>query len=183
MAPLTRETLKGLVKECLVEILAEGIAPGKIRPQEQAKKIQASSAPPPPKKTKSIFDQLDEAHRKSQSHLSGKILSENPVNNVVRNATNDPILQSILADTAKTTLQEQLQHEQMIPRVPTIDPSSFYSEDRSSSTNSIFSQSSSESEEPSVMSSAAAGLDIASLFGEATSNWSEVLQRSEKKRP
>ena len=76
-------------------------------------------------------------------------------------ATSDPILQSILTDTAKTTLQEQLQHEQ---RVPTVSQSDLGSGDYGS-----------------LSGGGSSGLDIDSLFGEATKNWSELLDRTERK--
>ena len=77
-------------------------------------------------------------------------------------ATSDPLLQSILADTARTTLQEQMQHESRVPSLPQAGSSPGVSSHLADANSS-------------------AGLDIGNLFGEATKNWGEVLERSERK--
>ena len=181
MAPMTREALKGLIKECLIEILSEGVtSSGRSRPQETPKKTQTPASQPSIKRSKSIFDQLEEANRKQHVQKAGNLFSANPMSSAIKSATNDPILQSILSETAKTTLQDQIQHEQMIPRVPSYDPSSLYSQDTSTQRSNHIVESSENSD---LNLGAAAGLDITSLFGNAVSNWEEVLQRSEKTRP
>lgn len=180
MSKVTKEALKSVIKECLIEILAEGLPLGR-NVSQQTKKISSNVSQ---KKGKSIFDHLDEVKRgtvKPVENFSSSVLR------AVKTATDDPILQSMLAETAKTTLQEQMQHEQSIPRVPQIDPATFYSQDnerkissqRKAITESIFE--SSQSAESEIQHAPAAGLDISSLFGDVTKNWSEVLDRAEKK--
>lgn len=184
MSKVNKEILKGLIKECLVEIFSEGFLP-KMQQQVASKKV----SPPSQKRPKTIFDQLDEVKNKNSGKRSTQISHNDSVSYAVKSATSDPILQSILADTARTTLQEQLQHDRSIPKVPQIDPTSFYAPAHepprqkqkfaeSKVHNEIFSP-----VQEDVPHTAAAGLDIASLFGDATRNWGEVLERADKKLP
>jgi|ETNvirenome_6_85_1030632.scaffolds.fasta_scaffold11294_4 hypothetical protein len=162
MAKLTKNKLKGIVKECLVELLSEGLAPQseivlerKVRPQQERRSAQ--------NKKQSIFDQMDRsfAGRKPATDF------ESAVSNAARTATDDPVLREILADTAKTTLQEQLRHEPATMQQPGMpQPGALDLMDNNSS----------------VEDSSGAGLDIHSLFGEVTNNWSEVLERSGAKK-
>ena len=93
---MTRSKLKGIVKECLVEILSEGIG-GTESLRESVDNT---------KKKRDLYmknekDRL-ENHRKS---LNRKI------DQTVKNITPDPVMRDILADTARTTLQEQMSHD------------------------------------------------------------------------
>lgn len=93
---MTRSKLKGIVKECLVEILSEG-----IDSSVDKKEINESRSR---RKSEAIREENIrlEAHRKS---LDEKIAS------TVSSLTSDSVMQDILADTARNTLQEQLNHE------------------------------------------------------------------------
>jgi len=154
MAKITRNSLKGIVKECLVELLAEGLGSPEVILESRPRNSKPSR-----KKTRSIFDQMDQAFSKDQPK---KDFNER-VNNVAKLATRNPVLQDILADTARTTLQEQMQHESRMPSATM----SHLVDDNSS-----------------ISSGGSPGLDIDSLFGEATKNWGEVLERTgAKNRP
>ena len=85
MAKVSRAVLKSLVKECLVEILSEGLVGANEQIQE-SKRVAAKSKPAPRKKKPAKRDIIPET---------------------VRGVTDDPLMQSIFADTARTTLQEQ----------------------------------------------------------------------------
>ncbi len=161
MAKVTKTMLKGIVKECLVEILSEGLGDTETM-VESVKRAPKRKV----QKSRSIFDQMDEAFEK-KSQSSGNSAFDSRVDQVASVATSDPVLQSILADTARTTLQEQMKHE---PRMPSRTPMPMQQGMPSPSVG------------PEV-SGAAAGLDINSLFGEATRNWGEVLERTERKLP
>ena len=89
---LTRSKLKGIVKECLVEILAEGIDT-KVRTQS------------PDKNRKQNQVQEERSLQERKDRL------ETNIDRTVTSITDDSMMQSILADTARTTLQEQLSHE------------------------------------------------------------------------
>ena len=155
MAKVTKTVLKSVVKECLVEILAEGLGDADSLSESFSKKSKTRSKP----RRKSIVDQMSETFERNPDS-SSDITFESRVSNIAKSATSDPLLQSILEDTAKTTLQQQFQHESASPQT---------------STSLIPADLTAPSSSPS------AGLDISSLFGEATKNWGEVLERSSKK--
>jgi hypothetical protein len=81
---LSKNQLKGIVKECLVEILSEGI--------QLTDNIVENKAP--------VKKNSRKKKKKNQNF-------ENNVNNTINTMTKDPVLASIFEDTAKTTLQEQ----------------------------------------------------------------------------
>ena len=93
MAKMTRNALKGIVKECLVEILQEGIS------QDGGSRVSLTEAPRKRKK------------RPVPDPIMAQAQFESTVADTVNNLTSDPIMASIFADTARTTLQEQLGNE------------------------------------------------------------------------
>jgi hypothetical protein len=98
MAKMTRRALKGLVKECLIEILAEGIASS---PEALTESV-AAQAP-------SLKKQMG-LHRPRSAALDTPRQVPNPnfdrnVASAVNQITSDPILQEILSDTARGSLQ------------------------------------------------------------------------------
>ena len=90
MSKVSRSVLKSLVKECLVEILSEGLVGSSKTIQESKKKRSA-----PAKKIKSL-----------KSTLKKESISKE-IPDTIKGITSDPLMQSIFADTAKTTLVEQ----------------------------------------------------------------------------
>ena len=94
MAKLKRSDLKSLVKECLVEILAEGISSEALLESKQTKKRKIKTSP----------EREFLSRKKSLDNIS----FESATKNASKNLTDDPIMQAIFSDTAKTTLQEQL---------------------------------------------------------------------------
>lgn len=142
MAKLTKTALKSLVKECLVEILAEGIG-STATLQEGVKKSSVNV----------------EARKREQEVQAEQYRKkfEVKVDNTVNELTDDPIMQSIFADTAKTTLQEQMQHDSR-PGASTGQPT------------------------PEMMSGNASGVDLGNIFDGASSNWSELAFAEKKVR-
>ena len=102
MAKVSKELLKEIVKECLVEILAEGLTGGNTASLNESIETHV-----PQRKSK----------KNSQSRLMKNILPpkekvrnesfERSLNKTISQTTNDPVMASILSDTAKSTLQEQ----------------------------------------------------------------------------
>ena len=91
---MTKTQLKSIVKECLVELLAEGLnntaaVATKRNRQNTGQKIR------------------DEEQRLKEHRQKFEVRVEDTVSTI----TEDPIMQSILQDTARTTLQEQLSNE------------------------------------------------------------------------
>ena len=97
MAKVSRSMLKSIVKECLVELLAEGLSGGDASSLNESFNIES----------KATFKQtmMPEASNSSKKVVNQSF--EENTNRVISQATNDPIMASILQDTAKTTLQEQ----------------------------------------------------------------------------
>ncbi len=104
MAKVNRNTLKEIVKECLVEILAEGLSDGKT--QSLQENFDKFSRPNKPTRPKTI--------QRKKENPSFKANTKKAIETV----TNDPIMASIFADTAQNTLQEQISAEGRSPVAP-----------------------------------------------------------------
>lgn len=91
---MTRSQLKNLIKECLVEILEEGLSVSPLResaPRLPRSKISKSST-----------------KKRRRRRPTDSIKFENRVNEAATHlAPKDPMLAAIFSDTAKTTLQAQ----------------------------------------------------------------------------
>lgn len=83
---ITKNVLKTVVKECLIEILSEGFSLSKTRSESDVSST-INEVKKTPRKKSSNFDKL--------------------VKQTSESLTSDPVLSSIFEDTAKTTLQEQ----------------------------------------------------------------------------
>jgi len=89
---LTRNKLKEVIKECLIEILAEGIAPGRpLKKKTTARTKKARTATPRQRQTAPDSSNFDRRIQETTSVL-----------------TSDPVMAAIFEDTARTTLQEQI---------------------------------------------------------------------------
>lgn len=114
MSKLRRSELKGIVKECLIEILSEGLTNNLSNIQESAgyefptyEKQKISNAPK--RKKPAYLDNISFPSKDSREIQEKKKSIKNKVLN--SNLTSDPILNELLADTATTTLQEQVAAE------------------------------------------------------------------------
>lgn len=121
-----RKALKSIVKECLMEILSEGLNSG------TARSMVAEGQPSARTTVKS-----------SQPARKPSAKPDSRIDEMVNAVTSDDVMRSILADTAKSTLVEQLQHE---------------------------SRGASANPDPTVGS----GIDLNSMFSEASNSWSEM---------
>jgi hypothetical protein len=97
MAKVNRKMLKNIVKECLVEILAEGISGGDVE------ELNESFEEAKPRLMPRLNEQKSRPSKKKQANNK----FEENTQRAISKATNDPIMAELLADTAKTTLQEQ----------------------------------------------------------------------------
>ena len=93
MAKVSKSFLKEIVKECLVEILSEGINFKKEKVVEENYKNKS--------RNRNVTNMLP------NREVINEKFEENS-KNVIAKATNDPVMAEIFADTASTTLQEQL---------------------------------------------------------------------------
>ena len=92
MAKVSRSMLKSIVKECLVELLAEGLSGGDTESLNESLSLR------------------DTIPSTAETFSSPKVVNprfEEKTKQIISQATKDPIMASILEDTAQTTLQEQ----------------------------------------------------------------------------
>lgn len=101
MAKVTKTQLKSIVKECLVEILSEGIS------SASSALTESSSPRPKRKKAKRAEPIRNPAHDKVRFGQS--------VDRAVSELTSDPMMADIFSDTARTTLQERVSAESRSP--------------------------------------------------------------------
>jgi len=105
MAKVKRSVLKEIVKECLLEILFEGIDSEsglyeEDEPIREARRPNRRASRPSPK---------NDLHAavKQKTQKPSKALQENFVTSAVSELTTDPMMAGIFADTAQTTLRDQ----------------------------------------------------------------------------
>lgn len=107
---ISRDYLKGIVKECLLELLSEGLgslsSPNKKVSEQRAVPVRSSVRPSSPLDAPRVVQSA--ALREAVKQESG----------------GDPVLESILADTAKTTLPGFLANDrgQAMPTGPGASP-------------------------------------------------------------
>ena len=106
---LTKNVIKDIVKECLIEILAEGLASDKPRRKQKRtlhETMTRQSAAPSSRKSKkpSYLENISKNDKLEENSLR----KNQKLDVLAASITADPILSEMLADTAHTTLQEQL---------------------------------------------------------------------------
>lgn len=113
---MSRDALKVIVKECLVEILAEGLGEDAL--------VEATAPRQKRQLNESQFSAVAEAAQKRQRALKSRPAPDGRRPNialkqaVLESAGGNPVLQDIFADTAMTTLQQQNQYESRGPAAP-----------------------------------------------------------------
>ena len=139
MSKFTRDPLKDLVKECLVEILSEGLSSAPHR-SSRADDMSHLVEERQPSRTTQLSRKVPLPPRSQSPALNSTVFSPNQpqvrrpaappvaprrpaIVESVSQITNDPILSQILADTASTTLQEQLGAESVRPGSPSMTES------------------------------------------------------------
>ena len=104
---LTKSNLKTIVKECLLEILEEGISLSSYEINERSSKGNHK-----PTKRSRLTNSRQQANnsRSKPDAIKNKNFESN-IERVAKSLTSDPVLSSILTDTAMTTLQEQVERQ------------------------------------------------------------------------
>ena len=98
MAKVSRSMLKSIVKECLVELLAEGLSDGDTSSLNESLSLRKT------------YNNADQEIKPEKQRSSNKVINpsfEQKTKQIISQATSDPVMASILEDTAQTTLQEQ----------------------------------------------------------------------------
>jgi len=110
MAKVKRSVLKEIVKECLLEILFEGI--DSESGYEEEEPIREARQPRRASRPSSKNSVTTTPRERKRSKTPPKRLREAPVAAAVSELTSDPMMASIFADTAQTTLREQKEGRQ-----------------------------------------------------------------------
>ena len=108
MAKVKRSVLKEIVKECLLEILFEGIDSGEPgyedeEPIREVRQPRSRTSRPSPRRD------LAAAVQEAQKSRPRKPIREDRTKEAVSELTDDPMMSAIFADTAQTTLKEQVE--------------------------------------------------------------------------
>ena len=132
---LDKALFKTVVKECLIEILAEGLV-NNSSAQSSRKKTKLTESLARKKSRSTSLDQIGTHTQESRinskssrpSYLDNIKFNNNQqdakqsrvTNDLASSITKDPVMQDILADTAKTTLREQSESNRRssIPSAP-----------------------------------------------------------------
>ena len=101
MAKMTRMQLKSIVKECLIEIMTEGLGQSDGMSLTESLPRQRPSVPAP------VARVLPKITANKNRDLVPNSKFDKRVSNAVTTLTGDPIMREILENTARTTMQEQ----------------------------------------------------------------------------
>jgi hypothetical protein len=126
---LTKNVLKSIIKECLVEILQEGF--GSTLTEQLSNKrvnpvIKENNSSRANERSRSVLDSVSRGNENSASDLRVNENFDKRVHETVNQMTDDPILSEILSDTARKTLQNQIAGERTQPAIAGADPLSVF---------------------------------------------------------
>ena len=142
---MTRQDLKQLIKECLVEIITEGTQTETPRARMRESVAKVVPQEPPRRKTIGGMSLDRPALPQSAPRQEARRPQTEAVARATSRITSDPVLASIFADTAATTLQTQTQAEKM-GTASVADP----------------------------VAAVTAQRDVQELFGESAQNWAAL---------
>jgi len=118
---MTKSELKNIVKECLVEILSEGIG-SSSRIVEAKKEMPVTAAKTQDRSIQEMLKMRQTIANKTQfGQKPAKQSSAPTVNNLVKSVTNDAVMAALFADTAETTLQEQIENDRRVLKGHSLD--------------------------------------------------------------
>ena len=124
---MTRQDLKHLVKECLVEILSEGLVEStrtineSRRAQPALEHRQVQTPKQPASMRQSVADKISFLPNKSEIRRANPAQVTEQSHSLAKTLTSDPVLAEIFADTARSGAHRSMNesstganHEQMI---------------------------------------------------------------------
>jgi|LauGreDrversion4_2_1035121.scaffolds.fasta_scaffold00512_14 hypothetical protein len=151
---MTRNDLKDLIKECILEVITEGVRSERgtamAAPVRESRQNRMPAASPAPQRKMIGGTVLDRPALPTRSQPAP---APAPAR-MVQTLTADPTLQSIFADTAATTLQEQISAERGGPVLAGGDAAAHF----------------------------ASKSDPTDLFGAAAANWAALAFADEVKK-
>lgn len=104
---MTRQELKGIVKECLVEILSEGLVSTQKSIVESKQQLSKSIAPQTRQLRPNTADKISFLPSREDIRRSQPTVVESH-KSLANTLTNDPVLADIFADTARTGAHRQM---------------------------------------------------------------------------
>jgi len=108
MAKISKSALKGLIKECLVEILEEGLLAQPL--SESRSRASTASRNVPKKRARSLSENLQPRKPSFNPALDTPVNPPSLADRVLptfARVSSDPSIQALLEDTAATTFQTQ----------------------------------------------------------------------------
>lgn len=105
---IKRTELKAIIKECLIEILTEGVGESlqeSIRSPRQSGTMRAISESSPRRQT--LNNAMFSGQRPKDPRLDTPIRQQPQIAEAIREVTRDPMMAALFADTANTTLMQQ----------------------------------------------------------------------------
>jgi hypothetical protein len=122
MARVSKTNLKNAVRECLIEILEEGLSGQASLNESKTSSIRSSTSGTRNRSHAQPHTlPYDKIMRESHSQESRESFRNEKLDRIAesaKNMTDDPVLCGIFADTARTTLQEQVRAESGKPANP-----------------------------------------------------------------
>ena len=118
MAKISRSGIKSIVKECLIEILEEGISPSSMTMSEGRAPSRTRTSRSRHQDTSRVNGREFINNRRpalDNMRVGGDPSVDSAISQAASSMTSDPVLSSIFADTARTTLQEQFGAERSGP--------------------------------------------------------------------
>ena len=127
MAKFSRDQLKSLVKECLCEILADGLGGTALNeiaaPRQRSQRladVATDNRRIPQEQQRSVSNYVNDRISMNQQQLPQRRqpAAQSGINeSMIAGMTQDSVMRDILANTASTSLQEMLQAEASDPRM------------------------------------------------------------------
>ena len=138
---LTKDELKNIVKVCLVEILEEGLL-------KSSNLVESKSRRKKRVNTSNLKKNKLESNSKRKSYLDKIEYNKNTSPKIKTNLSDDNLINEMLADTARSTLQEQIAADRK--KNVAVAPGSDYAAKKVANSN------------------------LNDLFGNATNKWSQL---------
>lgn len=111
---ITRRQLKEIVKECLIEILSEGL--GSLQHNEKNVRVESRVRRQPASRPRSAALDTPIGRMGSDHQASKRQPTQALVEAINMEARGNDIMRDILADTATTTLPKMIEHNDANPR-------------------------------------------------------------------
>lgn len=107
---ITRNELKSIIKECLVEILVEGMGSSPVQSMQEARKKQPVHRQQPTPHVSTVM-RNNASRIKVQPQTNHRAINPAIKEAIMREAGGNDVMASILADTAEKTLPSMIEND------------------------------------------------------------------------